>query len=254
MSSVVPSGGLNSYSYQLCGGHRQGQAGRSCVGRCVFLFHYSMRSPLIIWLHGLGDSGMGWSFLKQEMRFPAMVKYRFPDAPEAPVTCNGGYVMTSWMDLDTIPIGNTLRDDVAGLTSSSKIIHDIINEEVAKGTPSEDIVLGGFSQGGAMALLAGYSYTGKLAGIACLSGWPALRDTLNDRVTTGANAKTPLFIGHGTEDQTVYPECGADARDRYKAAGIDVTFVDYPVAHGAHPVGMAAMRDWIATVLKLQEE
>ena len=146
--------------------------------------------------------------------------------------------MTSWMDLETIPIGNDLKDDVAGLSASSKIIHEILDKEVSDGTPSDSIVLGGFSQGGAMALLAGYGYSKPLAGVACLSGWPALRETLGDRVSKGANAKTPLFIGHGTEDQTVYPECGADARDRFKAAGVDVTFMDYPAAHGAHPAGM----------------
>ena len=74
-----------------------------------------------------------------------------------------------------------------------------------------------------------------------------------DRVAKGANAKTPLFIGHGTEDQTVYPECGADARDRFKAAGVDVTFMDYPAAHGSHPAGMAGLRAWFVDVLKVQE-
>ena len=161
--------------------------------------------------------------------------------------------MTSWMDLETIPIGNDLPDDVAGLSASSKMIHDIIDKEVADGTPSDSIVLGGFSQGGAMALLAGYSYSKPLAGVASLSGWPALRATLSDRVTKGANAKTPLFVGHGTEDQTVYHECGVDARDRYQAAGVDVTFMDYPAAHGSHPAGMAGLRAWFVDVLKVQE-
>ena len=135
----------------------------------------AMRSPLIIWLHGLGDTGRGWSHLKHELRLPQAVRYAFPDAPESPVTCNGGYVMTSWMDLETIPIGNGLPDDAKGLADSTQIIHALIDAEVAKGTASEDIVLGGFSQGGAMALLAGYSYAKRLAGVACLSGWPSLR-------------------------------------------------------------------------------
>mmetsp|Transcript_3287 Transcript_3287/g.9580 ORF Transcript_3287/g.9580 Transcript_3287/m.9580 type:complete len:258 (-) Transcript_3287:94-867(-) len=158
-----------------------------------------MRSPLIIWLHGLGDTGRGWSHLKHELRLPQAVRYAFPDAPESPVTCNGGYVMTSWMDLETIPIGNGLPDDAKGLADSTQIIHALIDAEVAKGTASEDIVLGGFSQGGAMALLAGYSYAKRLAGVACLSGWPSLRAQLTERVGGGANAGTPLFIGHGTQ-------------------------------------------------------
>ena len=101
----------------------------------------------VIWLHGLGDTGRGWSHLKHELRLPQAVRYAFPDAPDAPVTCNGGYVMTSWMDLETIPISNGLPDDAKGLADSTQIIHALIDAEVAKGTASEDIVLGGFSQG-----------------------------------------------------------------------------------------------------------
>ena len=183
-----------------------------------------------------------------------MVKYRFPDAPEAPVSCNGGYVMTSWMDLDTIPIGTDLPDDVKGLESSTKLVHDMIDVEVANGVPPEDIVLGGFSQGGAMAMLAGYSYPQKLAGVASLSGWATLREQLNERVGSGANKATPLFIGHGTVDNVVLPTCGDDARDRHTAAGVDVTFSSYQVAHGPHPTGMAALKSWLGSALKLDEE
>mmetsp|Transcript_3286 Transcript_3286/g.9578 ORF Transcript_3286/g.9578 Transcript_3286/m.9578 type:complete len:215 (-) Transcript_3286:156-800(-) len=213
-----------------------------------------MRSPLIIWLHGLGDTGRGWSHLKHELRLPQAVRYAFPDAPESPVTCNGGYVMTSWMDLETIPIGNGLPDDAKGLADSTQIIHALIDAEVAKGTASEDIVLGGFSQGGAMALLAGYSYAKRLAGVACLSGWPSLRAQLTERVGGGANAGTPLFIGHGTQDGVVLPECGKDAAERHTAAGVQVTFLDYPAAHGPHPAGMAALRSWALEALKLEDD
>ena len=209
---------------------------------------------LVVWLHGLGDSGMGWSFLKQERRLPQTVNYHFPDAPEAPVTCNDGYLMTSWMDLETIPIGRSLPDDVAGLEASTKIIHKILDDEVEKGTPSERIVVGGFSQGAAMAMLAGYSYDKPLAGVAMLSGWVAKRDSLADRMRGGANANTPLFVGHGTEDNVVLPECGQDAVDESKKAGVDVTSLTYPVAHGAHPAGMQALRAWLVQSLKIDED
>lgn len=36
---------------------------------------------------------------------------------------------------------------------SVKKVHGIINEQIDKGIPSERIILGGFSQGGAVALL-----------------------------------------------------------------------------------------------------
>jgi hypothetical protein len=64
----------------------------------------------VVWLHGLGDSGAGWSFLQHEIgaslakTVGGPLKWVFPTAPTAPVTCNGGFSMTSWMDLDDIPV------------------------------------------------------------------------------------------------------------------------------------------------------
>jgi hypothetical protein len=64
----------------------------------------------VVWLHGLGDSGAGWSFLQHEIgaslatAVGGPLKWVFPTAPTAPVTCNGGFSMTSWMDLDDIPV------------------------------------------------------------------------------------------------------------------------------------------------------
>ena len=55
---------------------------------------------LIVFLHGLGDTGAGWRFLRHELQLPSQVSYATPDAPVSAVTCNGGYKMTSWMDLD----------------------------------------------------------------------------------------------------------------------------------------------------------
>lgn len=206
--------------------------------------------PLVIFLHGLGDSGDGWRHLRQELGL-AGPRYSFPDAPIQAVTCNGGMEMTSWMDLDEIPVTLSLRDDVEGLELSKKRIHKLIDEAVAAGTPSSRIVLGGFSQGAAMALLAGYTYSQPLAGVAALSGWPPLAKEFGGAVSGGANAATPAFVGHGTRDEVVLPACGERAASILRDVGVDVAFSTYPVEHGAHPAEMAALSEWVKGVLKL---
>lgn len=46
------------------------------------------------------------------------------------------------------------------MLKSVDVVHGIIEEQIAKGIPSERIVVGGFSQGGAIALLVhNLSYT-----------------------------------------------------------------------------------------------
>lgn len=48
----------------------------------------------VIWGHGLGDTGHGWSFLAEQLgsTFPG-VKWLFPHAENRPITLNGGYKM-----------------------------------------------------------------------------------------------------------------------------------------------------------------
>ena len=158
--------------------------------------------PTIVWVHGLGDSGSGWAHLKNELRLPG-VEYILPDAPDNPVSCNNGARMPSWMDLAKIPVAMGDKNDVEGLKASAAIIHRQIDAALAKGTASQDVVIGGFSQGGAMALYAGYTYPQTLAGVVVFSGWAPLQAadevTFMGEVRAGANANTPAFVAHGTQ-------------------------------------------------------
>lgn len=54
----------------------------------------------LIFSHGLGDTGHGWSFLAEQLAhaFP-YVKFMFPNAPSIPITLNGGYKMPGWFDV-----------------------------------------------------------------------------------------------------------------------------------------------------------
>jgi len=51
----------------------------------------------VIFMHGLGDQGQSWSYIRRELgaKLPE-VKWQFPNAPDAPVTVNGGFKMPSW--------------------------------------------------------------------------------------------------------------------------------------------------------------
>lgn len=100
-----------------------------------------MASPHVIFLHGLGDSGRGWAGVERQMGLE--LGWTFPTAPTAPVTCNGGMRMTSWMDLVKIPVEHGDPDDAASLDASTKIIHGMIEKLEADGVPSDKIVVGG---------------------------------------------------------------------------------------------------------------
>ena len=57
----------------------------------------------LIFLHGLGDSSEGFYDLfagwSQHKLTPPTCKIILPTAPKKPVSCNNGFVMTSWFDI-----------------------------------------------------------------------------------------------------------------------------------------------------------
>ena len=170
-----------------------------------------------IFLHGLGDSGEGWSFLAEEAARQNKlqhVKFIFPDAPNQPVSLNFGMSMPSWYDIKSL--GNVqAQQDEEGILKSVDRLKEIIAEEVAAGIPTERIVIGGFSQGCAVSLSASVIFDKRLAGIVALSGYLPIKEKLKSIENT-INRSTPYFLGHGTYDNVVQFSNGVLTRDYLK--------------------------------------
>eukprot|EP00746_Dinoflagellata_sp_MGD_P030084 gnl/MRDRNA2_/MRDRNA2_171278_c0_seq1.p1 gnl/MRDRNA2_/MRDRNA2_171278_c0~~gnl/MRDRNA2_/MRDRNA2_171278_c0_seq1.p1 ORF type:complete len:293 (-),score=55.94 gnl/MRDRNA2_/MRDRNA2_171278_c0_seq1:60-857(-) len=96
------------------------------------------------------------------------------------------------------------------------MVHAMLKQSEGLGFPSERTVLGGFSQGAALSLLAGLTYEKPLAGIVALSGWAMRRDDLPELVK---QKQVPIFIGHGESDPTVPCTLGRSAEKALRAAG-----------------------------------
>ena len=62
-------------------------------------------------------------------------------------------------------------EDKNGILASRDYFHSLIQEEIAAGIPADRIVLGGFSQGGAMSIFSGLTAPVKIGGIVGLSSW-----------------------------------------------------------------------------------
>jgi phospholipase/carboxylesterase len=203
-------------------------------------------STTVIVLHGLGDSGHGFVPICGELDLRALGAVRFilPHAPERPVTINGGYVMRAWYDI----LGADLvrREDEAGLRESVRQITELIDAERHRGVAANRIVLVGFSQGCAMALMTALRYPERLAGVAGLSGYlPLAATTAAERST--ANADLPIFMAHGSQDTVVLPARGTASRDVLRALGHEVEWHDYPMPHS---VCMEEIQDLNAWLLK----
>lgn len=68
-------------------------------------------------------------------------------------------------------------EDAEGIQRSAASVHSLIEDELKGGIPSHRILIGGFSQGGALSLYSSLTAPHKLAGVVALSCWLPLRDS-----------------------------------------------------------------------------
>jgi predicted esterase len=96
--------------------------------------------------------------------------------------------------------GGEKRHDEAGLLEAVASIKKIVDEEVKAGIPLDRIVVGGFSQGGAVALLYSCLAGEKMAGFIGLSTYLPLESKVGEFLKKAgkANILTPVFMGHGS--------------------------------------------------------
>jgi phospholipase/carboxylesterase len=208
----------------------------------------SVPTASVIWLHGLGADGGDFAALVPELdlsRCPP-IRFIFPHAPGLPVTINGGYVMPAWYDIRGSDLISQ-QDDV-GIQTSELAICALINQELARGIPATRIVLAGFSQGCAMALHTGLRFPQKLAGIVALSGYLPLADRFAAE-RSAANASTPIFMAHGSQDPVVLPARGEASRDLLTKLGYAVQWHTYPMPHSVHPREIADISAFLTDVL-----
>jgi len=202
----------------------------------------------IIVLHGLGADGNDFVPFAEEidLRGIGPVRWVFPHAPTRPVTINGGYVMRAWYDIVGTDLGQ--REDEAGLRASRLDVEALIARERGRGVAASRIVLAGFSQGCAMALMTGLRHAERLAGLAGLSGYLPLA-TITPAERSDANALVPIFLAHGSAD-TVIPLARASAsRDALRAMGHAVEWHEYPMPHAVCAEEVRDLQRWLLDVL-----
>jgi phospholipase/carboxylesterase len=203
----------------------------------------------VIWLHGLGADGHDFEPVVKAMDLEGLppLRFVFPHAPTRPVTINGGYVMRAWYDIVSTDFSQR-REDPQGVRDSAVQLGLMMARENARGVPDCQIILAGFSQGGAVALHAGLRHPQRLAGILALSTYLPLPDTLADEADE-ANRNIPIFMAHGESDPVIPFDFARESRDLLEAAGYTLEWHEYIADHS---VVMEELRDievWLRGVI-----
>lgn len=202
----------------------------------------------VVIMHGLGADGRDFLPIAEQLDLSSIgdVRFLFPSAPVIPVTINGGYEMPAWYDIFGADL--VKREDEAGLRASQAGIEELITRENARGIPARRIVVAGFSQGCAMALMIGLRHSKKLAGIVGLSGYlPLAATTAAERHP--ANQNTPVFLAHGSRDGVVQLTRAEASRDALTALGYPVDWHVYPMEHSVCPQEINDLQQFLCKVL-----
>ncbi|UAA38380.1 carboxylesterase [Paraneptunicella aestuarii] len=204
---------------------------------------------VVIWLHGLGDSGNGFAPIVPQLHLPVdlAVRFVFPHAPIRPITVNNGMQMRAWYDLKSLSFQD--RADMEGVEDSSQRVEALIEAEIANGVPSNRIILAGFSQGGVIAYHLGLRYANKLAGLICLSTYMCEPD-MNAKNWPDINKTTPIFSAHGVYDDVVPIALGRTAYEKAIEQGFNASWAQYPMQHNVCLEQIQDISKWLQARLK----
>jgi phospholipase/carboxylesterase len=196
----------------------------------------------VVWLHGLGADGHDFAPIVEQLELPFTARFVFPHAPLRPVTINGGLHMRAWYDLLTL--GREGPEDEAGIRASAEDIRQLIDLEISHGLRSRQVVLAGFSQGGAIALHTALREHRSLGGVLALSTYLPLSDRLLDE-RADANRSVPIFMAHGDYDPVIPEAFAAASRDRLIAVGYHVDWRSYPMPHSVCEAEIRDIGAWL---------
>lgn len=202
----------------------------------------------VIWLHGLGADGHDFEPIVSELKFKnkSITRFIFPHAPTMAVTVNNGMVMPAWYDIVAPRID--ANQDEKGIRHSSAQINHLIDAEIERGIDSKNIVLAGFSQGGAIVLHTGLRYSKPLAGIMALSTY-LLLDTSVSKEATAANKNICIFYAHGTHDPVIPISLAEMSKKFLTELGYNLDWHNYPMEHSVIPQEINDISAWLDRIL-----
>lgn len=198
----------------------------------------------VIWLHGLGADGYDFRPIVEMLALPDH-SFILPHAPYQPVTINNGYEMRAWYDI--YGLTQDSQQDEAGIRKTQAYIESLIEEEIAKGTPSRNIILAGFSQGGAIALQTALRYNKKLCGVIALSTYLPLKNSLATEKST-ENQAVPILMAHGIYDEVIAIETCRLSLATLQAQQYKVYWHEYPIGHSVSPDEVEEIRSFLLSV------
>ena len=190
---------------------------------------------VVIFLHGVGDSGSGGLLTIGQMWRDALPDCEFlcPDAPFPYDMAPADFGGRQWFSLQSFAPDRILH----GAKMAEPILNAYIDNVLeTRGLTSDKLALVGFSQGTIMSL---YVAPRRPVPVACIVGY-AGRLIGGEALATEKKSAPPVLLIHGMKDEVIPYEAMGAAEKELKAANIPVTTITCPlVGHSIDDTGIA---------------
>jgi phospholipase/carboxylesterase len=197
--------------------------------------HPQSEVRLLLLIHGFtGDENSMWVFTRDLPSDYWMVAPRAPYAAEP-----GGY---SWRPNQTSDMG---RPNFEELRPSAEALIRLIEAYQASaglGTRALDVM--GFSQGAAISSVLAFLYPDRIRKLAILAGF--VPSGLEGLVVQRPLEGKPVFVAHGTKDETVPIDRARASIEILEQAGARVTYCEDEVGHKVSLTCLHALRKFLA--------
>jgi predicted esterase len=206
-------------------------------------------NSVLIWMHGLGDSALGYQnfFDSPYTPIPKKMKVVLLTAPRAAVTINMGMVMNSWYDIKSFNKGKDSVEQSDVIKNSERINKVLESEVKLLNGDYNKVFIGGFSQGACMALHVALTNKNKMGGLLILSGL-LFTFTAEELVNIQEPIRnTPIFIGHGSYDEVIpEPLAKYTYKPLFEKNFSNLVYKSYPEPHTISEDEVDDLRDFLS--------
>ena len=193
--------------------------------------NYSKKNEygIVIMMHGYGASMHDLVSIAQAINDKDYI-YIFPNAP---IEMNVGFYQKgyAWFPIET-----------ADYIESSELLEETI-EQIIKSYKYNKIYIGGFSQGGMMALHAGLFSNRDYSGTIILSS--KIIDDKSTKIGINNPDNTKIFISHGRFDSIIDIEEGRRIKQTLQKQGFDLFYKEYDIGHEISTDVIEDLSNWL---------
>jgi thioredoxin 1 len=195
---------------------------------------------LMLLVHGYGaderDLGGLLAYLDPEGHYLTVL-------PRGPVAAPPGF---SWYDIGAVGAGHIAEPT---FLASLDALDDLLAAACAEhGMSRADAVVGGFSQGGGLAVALGLRRSDRPRPAAVLAMSSYLPDIDGLDYDWDAASAMPVLVQHGTEDPLIPVERGRALAQSLVDHGVPTTYGEYPMGHAVALESMQQAAAWLGDV------